>query len=106
MLRKTMPVLATAAALTVGLTADAAALATAHSGWDGLGDGGHTVVGPVAVRTLGVGSAGAISAVLARLLTAALRVSAFRRRAATAFRRHRQSANENYCCGLVDGRQG
>ena len=105
MLRTTMMVLATAAALSVGLTADAAALATAHSGWDGLGDGGHTVVGPVAVRTLGVGSAGAISAVLARLLAAALRVSAFRR-AATALRRHRQSANENYCCGLVDGRQG
>jgi hypothetical protein len=55
MLRKTMTVLAMAAALTVGLTADAAALATAHSGWDGLGDGGHTVVGLVAVRTLGGG---------------------------------------------------
>ena len=40
MLRKTMTVLAMAAALTGGLTADTAALATAHSGWDGLGDGG------------------------------------------------------------------
>src|SRR4030088_260280 len=40
MLRKTMIVLATAAALTGGLTADAVALATALSGWDGLGDGG------------------------------------------------------------------
>src|SRR3982074_146065 len=42
MLRKTMIVLATAAAFTGGLTADAVALATAHTGWDGLGDGdGH-----------------------------------------------------------------
>ena len=40
MLRKTIFVLATAAALTGALTADAVALATAHSGWDGLGDGG------------------------------------------------------------------
>ena len=40
MSRRTMTVLAMAAALTVGLTADAAARATAHSGWDGLGDGG------------------------------------------------------------------
>jgi hypothetical protein len=40
MLRKTMTVLAMAAALAAGLTADAAARATAHSGWDGLGDGG------------------------------------------------------------------
>jgi hypothetical protein len=37
MLRKTMIVLATAAALTGGLTADAFALATARSNWDGLG---------------------------------------------------------------------
>ena len=45
MLRKTMMVLATAAVLSGGLTADAAALATAHSGWDGLGDGGaHAIV--------------------------------------------------------------
>jgi hypothetical protein len=41
MLRKTIFVLATAAALTGTLTADAVALATAHTGWDGLGDGGH-----------------------------------------------------------------
>jgi hypothetical protein len=40
MLRRTMTVLAIAAALTGGLTADGAARATAHSGWDGLGDGG------------------------------------------------------------------
>jgi hypothetical protein len=40
MSRSTMTVLAMAAALTGGLTADAAARATAHSGWDGLGDGG------------------------------------------------------------------
>jgi hypothetical protein len=40
MLRKTLFVLATAAALTGALTADAVALATAHTGWDGLGGGG------------------------------------------------------------------
>jgi hypothetical protein len=40
MLRSTMTVLAMAAALTGGLTADAAARATAHSGWDGLDNGG------------------------------------------------------------------
>ena len=40
MLRKTLIVLATASALTGALTADAVALATAHTGWDGLGDGG------------------------------------------------------------------
>jgi hypothetical protein len=40
MLRKTMIVLAMAAALTGGLTADAFALATAHTGWDGLGAAG------------------------------------------------------------------
>jgi hypothetical protein len=40
MLRMTMMVLATVAALSGGLTADALARATAHSGWDGLGDGG------------------------------------------------------------------
>jgi len=37
MLRKTIIVLATAAALTGALTADAVALATAHTGWDGRG---------------------------------------------------------------------
>jgi hypothetical protein len=41
MLRKTIFVLATAAALTGALTADAVALATAHTGWDGLGGGAH-----------------------------------------------------------------
>jgi hypothetical protein len=45
MLRKTMVVLATAAALTGGLAHDAVALATAHSGWDGLGDGGGHRIG-------------------------------------------------------------
>jgi opacity protein-like surface antigen len=40
MLRRTIFVLATAAALSGALTADAVALATAHTGWDGLGDGG------------------------------------------------------------------
>jgi hypothetical protein len=45
MLRKSMIVLAAAAALSVGLSADAIALATAHTGWDGLGDGGgHPVL--------------------------------------------------------------
>jgi hypothetical protein len=43
MLRKTIIVLATAAALTGGLTADAVALATAHTGWDGLGAVGHAI---------------------------------------------------------------
>jgi hypothetical protein len=37
MLRKTMIVLATAGTLTGGLTADAFALATARSSWNGLG---------------------------------------------------------------------
>ena len=45
MLRKTTIVLALAAALTGGLTADAVALATGHTGWDGLGDGGGHAVG-------------------------------------------------------------
>jgi hypothetical protein len=39
MLHKTMIVLAAAAALSGGLTDEAFARATAHSGWDGLGDG-------------------------------------------------------------------
>jgi hypothetical protein len=46
MLRKTIFVLATAAALTGTLTADAVALATAHTGWDGLGDGDRLGGGP------------------------------------------------------------
>ena len=41
MLRKTMIVLAAATALTAGLTADAFALATARSNWDGLGGVGE-----------------------------------------------------------------
>jgi hypothetical protein len=45
MLRKTMIVLATAAILSGALTADAVALATGQTGWDGLGDGGaHAIV--------------------------------------------------------------
>ena len=45
MLRKTMIVLAAAAALCGGLTDDALALATGHNGWDGLGDGvGHPIL--------------------------------------------------------------
>lgn len=45
MLRKTVIVLASAAALCGGLTDDALALATGHSGWDGLGDGvGHPIL--------------------------------------------------------------
>jgi hypothetical protein len=39
-LRRTMIVLAAVAALTAGLSHNALALATAHTGWDGLGDGG------------------------------------------------------------------
>ena len=50
MLRKTMMVLGTAAVLSGGLTADAAALATAHSGWDGLGDGGAHASVPTPAR--------------------------------------------------------
>jgi hypothetical protein len=64
MLRKTMIVLATAAALTGGLTADAFALATARSSWDGLGavagHGGRSGGGAY----MGGGFDGAISAVL------------------------------------------
>jgi hypothetical protein len=41
-----MILLATAAALTAGLTADAVALATGHTGWDGLGDGGAHLIVP------------------------------------------------------------
>jgi hypothetical protein len=50
MLRTTMMVLATAAALSGGLTADALALASAHSGWDGLGDGGADAIVPTSAR--------------------------------------------------------
>ncbi len=50
MLRKTMMILAAAAVLSGGLTADAAALATAHSGWDGLGDGDAHAIVPTPAR--------------------------------------------------------
>ena len=46
MFRKTMIVLATSAVLSGGLTANAVALATGHTGWDGLGDGGAHVAPP------------------------------------------------------------
>jgi hypothetical protein len=45
MFRKIMIVLATTAVLSGGLTANALALATGHTGWDGLGDGGaHAII--------------------------------------------------------------
>ena len=40
MMRKIMIILAAGAALTAGLSDNAVARATAHSGWDGLGAGG------------------------------------------------------------------
>jgi hypothetical protein len=48
MLRKTMIVLATTAVLSGGLTANAVARATGHTGWDGLGDGGAHAIVPLA----------------------------------------------------------
>jgi hypothetical protein len=48
MLRKTMIILATTAVLSGGLTANAVALASAHTGWDGLGDGGAHAIVPTA----------------------------------------------------------
>ncbi len=55
MLRKTIIVLAAVAALTGGLSGDAVARATGHTGWDGLGDGGgHPLLSqktPKRVRT-------------------------------------------------------
>jgi hypothetical protein len=50
MLRTTMMVLATAAALSGGLTADALARAAAHRGWDELGDGGADAIVPIPAR--------------------------------------------------------
>jgi hypothetical protein len=45
MFRKIMIVLATTTVLSGGLTANAVARATGHTGWDGLGDGGaHAIV--------------------------------------------------------------
>ena len=50
MFRKTMIVLATTAVLSGGLTANAVALAAAHTGWDGLGDGGAHAIVPTPAR--------------------------------------------------------
>ncbi len=50
MLRTTVMVLATVAAISGGLTADALALSAAHSGWDGLGDGGADAIVPIPAR--------------------------------------------------------
>jgi hypothetical protein len=50
MFRKTMIVLATTAVLSGGLTANAVALAAAHTGWDGLGDGGAYAIVPTPAR--------------------------------------------------------
>ena len=50
MFRKTMIVLAMTAVLCGGLTANAVALATAHRGWDGLGDGGAHAIVPTPAR--------------------------------------------------------
>jgi hypothetical protein len=45
MFRKIMIVIAATAVLSGGLSANAFAKASAHTGWDGLGDGGaHTIV--------------------------------------------------------------
>jgi hypothetical protein len=50
MFRKTLIVLATTAVLSGGLTANAVALASAHTGWDGLGDGGADAIVPTPAR--------------------------------------------------------
>ena len=50
MFRKTMIVLATTAVLSGGPTANAVALAAAHTGWDGLGDGGAHAIVPTHAR--------------------------------------------------------
>ena len=50
MFRKTMIVLATAAVFSGGVTADAVARATGHTGWDGLGDGGARPIVPTLAR--------------------------------------------------------
>ena len=50
MFRKIMIILATTAALSGGLTANAVALATGHTGWDGLGDGGAHAIVPTPAR--------------------------------------------------------
>ena len=46
MFRKIVIVLAATAVFSGGLTANAVALASAHTGWDGLGDGGADVIAP------------------------------------------------------------
>ena len=50
MLRTTVMVLATVAAISGGLSADALARAAAHRGWDGLGDGGADAIVPIPAR--------------------------------------------------------
>jgi hypothetical protein len=108
MLRMTMMVLATVAALSGDLPLTRL-LAPPHTvvGMDSV-MGADTLVGSGMAPAWAV--AGAISAVLVRLLAAALRVITFRRRAATALRQHRQSANEmqraivRRLTGAVDGR--
>jgi hypothetical protein len=44
MFRKIVIVLAATAVFSGGLTANAVARASAHTGWDGLGDGGHVIL--------------------------------------------------------------
>ena len=46
MFRKIVIVLAATAVFSGGLTANAVALASAHTGWDGLGDGGADAIVP------------------------------------------------------------
>ena len=50
MFRKIVIVLAATAVFSGGLTANAVALASAHTGWDGLGDGGADVIVPTPAR--------------------------------------------------------
>ena len=50
MFRKIVIVLAATAVFSGGLTANAVALASAHTGWDGLGDGGAYAIVPTPAR--------------------------------------------------------
>ena len=50
MFRKIMIVLATTTVLSGGLTANAVARATGHTGWDGLGDGSAHAIVPTLAR--------------------------------------------------------
>jgi len=50
MFRKIVIVLAATAVFSGGLTANAVTLASAHTGWDGLGDGGADVIVPTPAR--------------------------------------------------------